>query len=127
LNSISDPVPENGTKEFASVLLRNTGSNRVGVINLEKKFTIFHIYKQEQGEFKLKGTLRAGKPTTAAQRMDEINERIIYYEDSLNSSIDDRYRIVPVVDGIELAPLMIYYDTEDLNYFRKVEGKEPNR
>ena len=106
-------------------MLRDTGSNRVGVINLDKKYSIFHVYKQEQSEFKLKGTLRAGKPTTAAQRLDEVNEMIIYFEDSSNSSIDDRYRIVPIVDGIELTPLRIYYDTEDLNVFRKVEGKKP--
>ena len=125
LESISDSASGNSKEVVASVLLRNTGSNRVAVFNLEKKYSMFYIYKREQGEFKRKGTLSPGQPSSPLQSADEMNIKIIYFEDSSNSSIDDRYRVVPVVDGVELAPLKIYYDTEDSSYFKKIEGREP--
>jgi hypothetical protein len=111
------------------VQLRNAGSNFVTISTVEKGYQMFRVYKQEggQGDFKPLGTLRAGTAENFTRSEDDTPKRLIFFEDTEHSSINDRYRITPIVDGAEVAPLKIVYDTDDPEYFRKIEGREPNK
>ena len=129
LQTISDTPLKTKDEVTAYVQLRNTGSNFVTIFTVEKGYQLFRVYRQErgQGDFKTLGTLRAGTAENFTQSEDDTDKRLIFFEDTGHSSINDRYRITPIVDGAELAPLKIVYDTDDPDYFRKIEGREPNR
>ncbi len=130
LQTISDtPLKTKADEITAYVQLRNAGSNFVTIFTVEKGYQLFRVYRQErgQGDFKPEGTLSARTPENSTQSEDDTHKRLIFFEDTEHSSINDRYRITPIVDGAELAPLKIVYDTDDPEYFRKIEGREPNK
>lgn len=129
LQTISDTFLKTKHEITAYVQLRSTGSNFVTIFTVEKGYQLFRVYRQErgQGDFKTLGTLSAATAENVTRSKDDTHKRLIFFEDTEHSSINDRYRITPIVDGAELAPLKIVYDTDDPEYFRKIEGREPNK
>jgi len=129
LQTISDTPLKTKDEISAYVQLRNAGSNFVTIFTVEKGYQLFRVYRQDrgQGDFKTLGTLSAATADDFARSEDDTHKRLIFFEDTGHSSINDRYRITPIVDGAELAPLKIVYDTDDPEYFRKIEGREPNK
>lgn len=78
-------------------------------------------------DFKTLGILSVGTAENFTQSWEDTHKRLIFFEDTDHASINDRYRITRIVDGAELAPLKIVYATDDPEYFRKIEGREPNK
>jgi hypothetical protein len=128
LQSISEAsLAKDKGEAGAYVELRKSGSNIIALSLTKKTYQSFRIYKQEggRGDFKPLSTFDPGIPKNIVQTWDVTSERLVSFKDPGQSSIDDRYRITPVVDGAEGAPLKITYDTTDADYYKKIENKGP--
>jgi hypothetical protein len=126
LQSISEaPLAKDKGEATAYVELRKAGPNIVTISLTNKNYQSFRIYKQEkgQGAFKPVSTFNPSLPKDIVQNWDATSGRLISFKDPGQSSIDDRYKITPIVNGAESIPLKIAYDTTDGDYFRKIENK----
>ncbi|HEY3275248.1 MAG TPA: hypothetical protein VGJ94_01405 [Syntrophorhabdaceae bacterium] len=127
LYAISDPLPEKKNEATAFVQLRKAGANVVTIITMEKVSQSFRVYKQAggEGEFKAKTVVNSALPKGVGQSWETGPERTVTFKDPENSTLHDRYRIVPIVNGAEAAPLRIAYETDDRNYYKATEHKGP--
>jgi hypothetical protein len=128
LQTISDRSPARRGEATAYVQLRKGGSNVVTIEIRGKTGRSFRVYKQEggQGEFKEKSALNL-ELSKSVQSWDSSRERLVTFSDRDNPSVNDRYRIVSITDGKESGSLRVIYETDDADYFRQVENKEPGK
>jgi hypothetical protein len=120
LESISDEVEQGNKIVHAYIQLHKDEPNLISIW-IWQKFDEFVIYRKNEAESNFEGIYSIDLKKSDRHSISRV---VTVFRDSLNSSLESRYEIYPVLKSDLGEKLPVIYATSDTSYYQQLENKK---